>query len=79
LTFTFVPESSTASIDWRFGENVTSLTFPFFVSSISCEYVRSFPLSRRGIRVWLARYTSSTITTSGNSALRKKRFTCFGG
>ena len=55
MTFTFWPESSTAVIDWRFGVNVTSLTLPFFVSSISCEYVSFWSESRRGISVWLAR------------------------
>ena len=55
MTFTFWPESSTAVIAWRFGLKFTSLTLPFFVSSISCEYVSFWSESRRGISVWLAR------------------------
>jgi hypothetical protein len=55
LTLTFWPESSTAVIDWRFGENVASLTSPFFVAVISCEYVIFSLPSRLGIKVWLAR------------------------
>ena len=55
MTLTFCPESSTAVIDWRFGVNVTSLTSPFFVAWISCEYVIFSLPSRRGMSVWLAR------------------------
>ena len=42
-------------IDWRFGEKVASLTSPFFVAWISCEYVIFSLPSRRGMSVWLAR------------------------
>ena len=52
---TFCPESSTAVIDWRLGVNVTSLTSPFFVAWISCEYVIFSLLSPRGMSVWLAK------------------------
>ena len=51
MTLTFCPESSTAVIDWRFGVNVTSLTSPFFVAWISCEYVIFSLPSRRGMLI----------------------------
>ena len=48
---TFWPESSTAVIDWRFGEKVTSLTLPCFVCSINWEYVRPSAVAARHQRL----------------------------
>src|SRR3954454_11016786 len=57
------------------GVKTTLSTFPWLASAVNCERVTFFSLFECGISVWLATHTRRTITTSGNSAERKNRFT----
>src|SRR5690348_698688 len=57
------------------GLNSTLSTWLCWAHVMNCERVTFLADLPCGISVWLASHTSRTITTSGKSAERKKRFT----